>query len=179
MSLKVFDLECAQHHVFEGWFRSHDDYETQHAGGLIVCPVCGDAQVVKRLSAPRLNVAHLHPAAVSSPSRDRAPAGGADVGRSSAMAPVPGGASGKGEPMTPERLAALQVEVFKQVKAFVRRAENVGPRFAEEARKMHEGDTDTRAIRGTATRDEQAALAEDGIDIVALPDIFDGDDNLH
>lgn len=176
MSLKVFDLECAQHHVFEGWFRSHDDYDTQHARGLIVCPVCGDAQVVKRLSAPRLNVGHLH--ATPAPARERAPAA-ADAGRSMAMAPVPGGASGKGEPMTPERLAALQVEVFKQVKAFVRRAENVGPRFAEEARRMHEGDTDTRAIRGTATREEQEALAEDGIDIVALPDIFDGDDNLH
>ena len=177
MSLKVFDLECAQHHVFEGWFRSHDDYDTQHASGLIVCPVCGDAQVVKRLSAPRLNVGHLH--VTPAPVRERPQAGASDVGRSSAMAPVPGGASGKGEPMTPERLAALQVEVFKQVKAFVRRAENVGPRFAEEARKMHEGDTDTRAIRGTATREEQEALAEDGIDIVALPDIFDGDDNLH
>ena len=41
--MKVLDLQCAQQHVFEGWFLSEDDFVTQSAGALIACPLCGDA----------------------------------------------------------------------------------------------------------------------------------------
>ena len=60
MALKVFDLQCEHSHIFEGWFGSHEDYDAQQARGLVTCPVCGSASITKRLSAPRLNVAHLH-----------------------------------------------------------------------------------------------------------------------
>src|SRR5690606_42130699 len=49
----------------------------------------------------------------------------------------------------------------------IRKTENVGPRFAEEARRIHEGDADDRPIRGTATAEERLALSEDGIDVMA------------
>lgn len=54
--MKVLDLQCAQHHVFEGWFGSEDDYQSQLTRGLLTCPMCGDASVTKKLSAPRLNL---------------------------------------------------------------------------------------------------------------------------
>lgn len=54
-------------------------------------------------------------------------------------------------------------------------AENVGPRFAEEARKIHFEEVEARGIYGEATRDEVAGLIEDGIDFLPLPDV--GDDN--
>ena len=60
MALKVFDLQCEHGHIFEGWFGSHEDYDAQQARGLVSCPVCASATITKRLSAPRLNVAHLH-----------------------------------------------------------------------------------------------------------------------
>ncbi|KXJ66661.1 hypothetical protein AXY46_09940 [Achromobacter xylosoxidans] len=147
MALKVFDLECDHSHVFEGWFGSHEDYDAQQARGLVTCPVCGSATIIKRLSAPRLNVAHLH-----------APA---------AQPLVPPGASDA------EKMAALQAAVMRQVRALVRSTENVGPRFAEEARRIHEGDADDRPIRGTATVEEREALAEDGIEVMAVPDFLD------
>ncbi|MGN6659294.1 MAG: DUF1178 family protein [Achromobacter mucicolens] len=147
MALKVFDLECDHSHVFEGWFGSHEDYDAQQARGLVSCPVCGSATITKRLSAPRLNVAHLH-----------APA---------AQPLVPPGASDA------EKMAALQAAVMRQVRALVRSTENVGPRFAEEARRIHEGDADDRPIRGTATVEEREALAEDGIEVMAVPDFLD------
>ncbi|CAB3846976.1 DUF1178 family protein [Achromobacter mucicolens] len=147
MALKVFDLECDHSHVFEGWFGSHEDYDAQQARGLVTCPVCGSATITKRLSAPRLNVAHLH-----------APA---------AQPLVPPGASDA------EKMAALQAAVMRQVRALVRSTENVGPRFAEEARRIHEGDADDRPIRGTATVEEREALAEDGIEVMAVPDFLD------
>jgi len=50
--MKVLDLQCGQHHVFEGWFGSEEDYQSQLARGLLTCPLCGDAQITKN-SAPR------------------------------------------------------------------------------------------------------------------------------
>ncbi|HEY9319252.1 hypothetical protein J2732_001719 [Achromobacter deleyi] len=147
MALKVFDLQCEHSHIFEGWFGSHDDYDAQQARGLVTCPVCGSASITKRLSAPRLNVSHLHAPA-------QPPA-------------VPVGASDA------EKMAALQAVVMKQVRALLRNTENVGPRFAEEARRIHEGDADERPIRGTATPEEREALADDGIDVMAVPDFLD------
>jgi hypothetical protein len=147
MALKVFDLQCEHSHIFEGWFGSHEDYDAQQARGLVTCPVCGSASITTRLSAPRLNVAHLH-----------APA---------ARPAVPSNASDA------EKMAALQAVVMRQVRAVLRNTENVGPRFAVEARRIHEGDADDRPIRGTATPDERAALAEDGIDVMAVPDFLD------
>lgn len=147
MALKVFDLQCEHSHIFEGWFGSHDDYDAQQARGLVTCPVCGSASITKRLSAPRLNVSHLH-----------APAQPPDV---------PAGASDA------EKMAAVQAVVMKQVRALLRNTENVGPRFAEEARRIHDGDADERPIRGTATPEEREALAEDGIEVMAVPDFLD------
>lgn len=48
-------------------------------------------------------------------------------------------------------------------------ADYVGPRFAEEARRMHEGDAEHRAIWGEATREEARSLVEDGVPVAPLP----------
>jgi hypothetical protein len=45
----------------------------------------------------------------------------------------------------------------------------VGDRFAEEARKMHSGVTEERAIWGEATPEEAQELAEEGIPAAPLP----------
>ncbi len=65
--MKVLDLQCAQHHVFEGWFGSEDDFQSQLTRGLVTCPLCGDPSVTKKLSAPRLNLS-TSPAAPTQPS---------------------------------------------------------------------------------------------------------------
>ena len=54
--MKVLNLRCTHDHRFEGWFGSDEDFEAQSARGLVGCPVCGDASIVKLPSAPRLNV---------------------------------------------------------------------------------------------------------------------------
>lgn len=50
-------------------------------------------------------------------------------------------------------------------------ADYVGDRFAEEARKIHFEEAEARGIYGQATRDEVAALIEDGVDFMPLPDV--------
>lgn len=147
MALKVFDLECGRGHVFEGWFGSHEDYDKQRERGLVSCPVCESTQITKRLSAPHLNVAHLH--------------------RPPAQAPTAGGEAAS------RSVASLQAGVLRQIRELIRNTENVGSRFAEEARRIHAGDADERPIRGIATPEERAALAEEGIDAVALPAFLD------
>ncbi|USI72208.1 DUF1178 family protein [Sphingomonas morindae] len=135
----VFDLACANGHVFEAWFASQDDYAAQQARGLVVCPMCEDRRVEKAPMAPRL-------------ARTRAP--------------VPQAREG-GAP-APEREAALRALAALQARMLAG-SEHVGARFAEEARAMHEGEAESRAIHGQATLGEARALVADGIDILPLP----------
>ena len=51
----VFDLKCAgAGHVFEAWFGSTEDYESQRDRGLVCCPLCGDERIEKAVMAPRV-----------------------------------------------------------------------------------------------------------------------------
>ena len=50
-------------------------------------------------------------------------------------------------------------------------ADYVGDKFAEEARKIHYKEVDARGIYGEATREEVAALAEEGVDFMPLPNM--------
>ncbi len=62
------------------------------------------------------------------------------------------------------------LERLKQVVAEIRaNADDVGDRFAEEARKIHYGETEARGIVGQASHDDARALLEEGIEIAALP----------
>ena len=48
----VFDLKCANAHVFEAWFGSSSDYADQQVRGLVDCPICGDRSIDKAVMAP-------------------------------------------------------------------------------------------------------------------------------
>ena len=50
----VFDLKCGGGHVFEAWFGSSADYESQRGRSLIACPVCGDSAIDKAVMAPNV-----------------------------------------------------------------------------------------------------------------------------
>lgn len=160
MGLKVFDLQCENGHLFEGWFGSHDDYDSQQARRLVGCPLCQNTTITKRLSAPRLNVGHFSEPVAAAETQAITPAQSSNplaVSNESAQ------------------LMQLQAAVMHQMREFVRKTENVGDRFADEARRIHEGESDERPIRGTATQQEREALAEEGIAVVALPEFLDAD----
>lgn len=146
--MKVLDLRCAHGHGFEGWFASEEDYASQQERGLVECPLCGDKSVDRLPSAPRLNLGASPPAerrAVSAPS-----------GVSMPSVPSP-------EAVT---LQNMWVEAVKHV---MERTEDVGERFSEEARKIHYGEAESRGIRGQATPEQRAELADEGIEVVSLP----------
>jgi hypothetical protein len=75
--------------------------------------------------------------------------------------------------LTPPEMRKIQAQLMTRMRQMVQATENVGVRFAQEARAIHEGESPDRAIRGVTTPDERQALAEDGITVVTLPDFLD------
>ena len=138
--MKVLDLQCANLHTFEGWFASEEDFRSQLGRGLLACPVCNDAAVAKRLSAPRLNLGAA-PAPVPEPVNPTQPAGG-------------------------DR--ALQAQWLRMMRRVMASTEDVGQRFAEVARQMHYGETEERSIRGQTSPEEAEALLDEGIPVLPL-----------
>lgn len=147
--MKVFDLACGHDHRFEGWFASAADFDEQLASGLIECPVCTDREVRKLPSAPRLN---LSGAAEPMPARE--------PGQDGTASPVPG---------TIPAAAELQAMWMKLARQLIESTEDVGENFAEEARRIHYRETPERGIRGVATAEERAELADEGIEVFAFP----------
>lgn len=173
MGLKVFDLQCEHGHLFEGWFGSHEDYDVQQARGLLTCPMCQSAVIQKRLSAPRINVGHFGAESRSSEGASAAANAAVNTGANSGV----NASRDMVLAASPEalQLAQIQAAIMQQMRELVRNTENVGAGFAQEARRIHEGESDERPIRGTATPEEREALAEDGIAVVGLPDFLDVD----
>ena len=138
--MKVFNLQCSAHHLFEGWFASDEDYTSQVERGLMVCPLCADKTIQKLPSAPRLNFgAAQAPQAANSTEKQAVVAG--DPGQ------------------------ALQAAYLQLARRIVSETEDVGERFA----KIHYGETEERGIRGQASRAETEALMEEGIAVMPLP----------
>ncbi len=152
--MKVLDLRCGAGHPFEGWFASEDDYAAQRERGLLDCPVCGNAEVMRLPSAPRLNLSGARaPVAAQTPGPASPPAGG-----------------GVPAPATEMALHGNAAQRFVEAVAeLLNNTQDVGPRFAEEARRIHYGEADPRAIRGQATPEEREALADEGIEVFTLP----------
>lgn len=167
MGLKVFDLQCTNGHVFEGWFTSHDNYQEQRESGFLRCPVCDSAELTKKLSAPRLNLSHLKSDTRASRSTEQEETSAGSSSGSNNASPV-------ASPGTAD-LASLQAEMLRKFKDIVRNSDDVGVRFADEARRMHNGEIEERSIRGSATADEYAELADEGIAVMPIPEYLDDD----
>ncbi|SHO65138.1 hypothetical protein SAMN02745172_01982 [Pseudoxanthobacter soli DSM 19599] len=149
-----YSLVCSAEHTFDGWFRSSEDFEGQAARGLVSCPACGSTDVRRGLMAPAIATR-----------TERRPADVADAPEPSLGAAAPTAAVAMADP----RAAAL-VEMMRAVRRQVEQtADYVGDRFAEEARKIHYGETDARGIYGEASPSDVKALQEEGVEIHPLP----------
>ncbi|MBL8286622.1 MAG: DUF1178 family protein [Rubrivivax sp.] len=150
--MKVLNLRCANGHVFEGWFASDDDYMDQNGRGLVECPLCADKVIARLPSAPRLNLSGARAEGPAKP----APAPASQLPQAAQT------------PQTAQP-ADLQAAFMKAVREMMQRTEDVGPRFAEEARRIHYGEAAERGIRGQASPEEREALRDEGIETFALP----------
>ena len=162
--MKVLDLLCDADHRFEGWFASEEDFQSQMERALVQCPMCGSAHIRKGLSAPRLNLRA---------SSSKEPASARMAKASEDAAPAPQQDVSNRPPPTPAELQSqLQDAWLRAARHVIANTENVGERFAQEARRIHYGDAPERGIRGQASAEETAELVEEGIDVMpfVLPD---------
>jgi hypothetical protein len=165
--MKVLDLQCQHGHNFEGWFGSEDDFQSQLARGLVECPLCGDATITKKLSAPRLNLGTSREVVVAHEAADSGASGAVSAGESSQVPP-------KDQAKDPVLQAMLhdpqfQAAYLHMARKIMANTEDVGNQFAEEARKIHYGEAKERGIRGQASHDERMELLDEGIDVIPLP----------
>lgn len=159
-----YSLACRKGHRFDAWFKSSGDYDRQARRGLVTCPDCGSAKVDKAIMAPR--VAKRRSAA---PERAPKPVPASPPTSSDTPMQATGGAVSKDQ----ARLAEMQREVFslmRKVRAEVEKTSDyVGPKFAEEARKIHYRETEPRGIYGEATTAEVKDLLDEGVECYPLP----------
>ena len=160
--MKVLNLQCSHQHSFEGWFASEDDFQSQLVRGLVECPMCADQGIQKMPSAPRLNFGAqqaLSTAASNAPVASAASAPDASAASTELVA----SASGAG-PSNEQQAAFL-----KALRHVVANTEDVGDKFASQARRMHYGEEEARNIRGQASPREVIELIEEGIAVIPLP----------
>jgi hypothetical protein len=141
----VYNLLCKKKHSFEGWFPSFEDFQKQADKKLISCPTCGTTKVEKMPHACAVHVKKEQPAA---PAKKQA----------QTPAPAP--------PPSPAEFKEMLIRVHHYVKE---NYEDVGPRFAEEAKQIHKGEAEERPIHGTATIKEAKELADEGVPFIPLP----------
>ena len=154
----LYRLRCSQGHEFESWFKDSKTYERQEKKSLIGCAVCGDSKVARAIMAPRIGKG----------------GGQAEVETQPALpAPVATAEQQQAE----QKMAALARHMPKELREALlkvraeveKNCEHVGPKFADEARKIHYGESNKRGIYGETSDEEAEALAEEGIEFGRLP----------
>ena len=178
--MKVLNLRCSNEHAFEGWFGNEEDFQNQLAQSRLQCPACGTLQVRKVLSAPRLNLGAAAEATQADAPARSAPASRLAHQVAGGAATAPSGDPAISHSTDPARAvhpSGLEAAWWHWARQAVSQAHDVGSRFAEEARRMHQGDAPERAIRGQASVQETLELLEEGIAVLPLP--FSVTEKLH
>jgi hypothetical protein len=144
----IYNLVCRKNHSFEGWFPSFEEFQRQAEKKLLACPTCGSKKVEK---VPHACAVHVKKEEAAAPRKAK---------RRTEAAAVPA------PQLSPAEFKEMLIRVHHHVKA---NFEDVGARFAEEARQIHNGQAAERPIHGTATAQEAKDLAQDGVPFIALP----------
>ena len=141
----LYDLRCKSGHEFEAWFRDSAAYDKQRKAGVLSCPACGEKKVEKALMAPAV-----------------ASGAGREVAPPEAKPAAP--------PSPEQQKMAQAMRFFRELRKHVEtNCDYVGPRFAEEARRIHYNETEPRGIYGEASAEESKALEEEGIEVGQIP----------
>ena len=138
--MTTVNLACREGHTFEAWFRSKAEFSRQHEAGLVACPWCGARDIERRPSLPNVM-------------RSRGKGGRTE--RSGAVSEA------DGNPSPSMQSFASTLRAFHRY--IERTCDNVGDRFAIEARKMHEQNEEREEQKEREERiAEQAARQAEG-----------------
>lgn len=169
-----YQLICEMTHEFEGWFQTSTAFDEQNNAGFVTCPVCDSAKIRRALMTPN----------IASPKRRRDPVTieappqiSAAPSTAHGAAPIAATSSPQKPVPTSPPKAAMTAAAFGEAMAQLRQLQrkikaecrDVGTDFAAEARKIHYGDSPAENIYGQSTAEEREQLADEGIDVVAMP----------
>ena len=153
----LYRLRCSKGHEFESWFKDSKTYERQEKKSLIGCAECGDSKVSRAIMAPRLGT------------KGNRKKTGVPVVQAPAPAPEQVQAEQKMAALAKHMPKELREALLKVRAEVEKNCEHVGEKFAEEARKIHYGESDKRGSYGETTDEEAEALADEGIEFGRLP----------
>lgn len=156
-----YQLRCTstgEEHAFDSWYKDSAAFETLQKAGLVECPVCGGTKVDRALMAPAIPKKGRPARNAVVPAPPPAPA-------EAPAAPAPAAAPATTGPM-PDQLRAMLQKLRAEVE---KNCDYVGKDFAEEARKIHRGESDARGIFGEASDAEAEALKDEGIEVNRIP----------
>lgn len=186
-----YSLTCPKSHSFEGWFPSGKGFDAQVKKKLVACPMCGSTKISKALMAPRVLTSEQK---TETRAKRRQEMAAAQAFAKAAEAATTGEAPATPQPQmtfSPEQREMLR-ELKKLRDKVLAKSEYVGPRFAEEARRIHQENEaakearpgkkgrrgkakdepqgpSPRGIHGEASPQEVKALLEDGIEVFPIP----------
>jgi len=138
-----YALSCSGDHEFEAWFPSSSAYDEQVERGLVECPVCGCTNIRKQIMAPMVRDSGAKSGKLKMPKSDSLP--------------------------TPDEIEKVASKVREHIG---KTHDYVGDKFADEARAMHYGDQEKRAVWGETSAEEAKSLADEGVTTVPLPEPF-------
>lgn len=144
-----YQLRCAAGHEFDGWFKDSNGFEVQAESGFVACPSCGNTDVMRALMTP----------GIARKGREIAPVAAPEQPEPSVGQPAAGG-------VMPDSVRAALHKLREEVE---KNCDYVGAGFADEARRIHNGETMPRGIYGESSDEEAEALEEDGIAFARIP----------
>lgn len=147
-----YQLRCGVDHRFDGWFKDSAAFDAQAQRGLVSCPECGDTAVHRALMAPSIGRKRVTTVDES--------------GTAAETTPSPPAPEQKVAAVLPDQVRAVLQKLRAEVE---RTSDYVGPGFADEARRIHRGETEQRSIYGESSPAEAEALADEGIDVARIP----------
>lgn len=149
-----FTLACENAHRFESWFQNGAAFDIQVDAGLVACPACGARKVAKAIMAPAITGRRKEEPRPQLPSNPAEP--------SPAEAPKQVALLDAKDRELRAMIESIRARIFAE-------ADDVGARFPDEARKIHDGLERERPIHGQASIEEARALLEEGIGILPIP----------
>ncbi len=166
-----YALVCDKGHEFESWFQNSDAFDTQAKRGFVDCPHCGSIKVEKALMSPSVATSRKKDAGREAAIKAQA------IQQTPHTAQAGGGAPGQVAPAGVTLLDEQQVklrEALRELHAKIAETTvDVGDKFTEEARRIHDGDAPARSIRGAATFEQAKELWEEGIPVLPVPQLPD------
>ncbi len=153
-----YRVRCSHDHEFDGWYKDSAAFDRLAKRGLVECPTCGDTKVGRALMAPAVASREALPVPLPLPAATPPAATPAPKPPAAPMA-MTGGA-------IPDQMRAMLQRMRAEVE---KHCDYVGPEFADEARRIHRGESEQRGIYGETTPEQAEALTDEGIEFSRIP----------